>query len=167
MAATFERKNDSAPPGAVFHWALSGAPSVVAVGTDSLGAAATPYVTSIFIPAGLITGIAWLIGSVGGTNTAIVYLWDKDGNLIANSDPAGVTVGSATTMQRLPFTAPVQLKAGLYFIGVHYNGNTARIRTAVIGDYPTAKPAVTFGTPIAITAPSSFTTAQSPFAHTY
>ena len=77
------------------------------------------------------------------------------------------TVGTLGTMQRLAFTSAVWIPAGLYFVGIQYNGNTATIRTAITGSYPTAAPAITFGTPANITAPTSFTTAQAPIVQTY
>lgn len=168
MPAIFDNKNSSSPPGAVFHWSAAGAPDAVATGTDSAGVAANAFVSAIFIPvACTLTGLSFLIGGTGGTDKAIAYLWDKDGVLLANSAVAGATVGTLGTMQRLAFTAPVWIPAGLYFVGIQYNGNTATIRTAITGSYPTAAPAITFGTPANITAPTSFTTAQAPIVQTY
>ena len=152
-----------------YHYAYT-IPAAATSGTDSAGVDGQVFTSAIDIPANCtLTGLSYLIGSVGGTDKAIAMLFDSAGTLLANSATAGVTVGSAATMQRLPFTAPVAIEGpGRYFVGIQYNGNTAKIRTQVWGDHPTAIDAQTFGVPANLGAvPTTFTTAYGPTVMTY
>jgi hypothetical protein len=146
-----------------------GCPATNTTGTDTAGIIGTVWVSAINIPAPItVTGISYLIGSVGGTDKAIVFVFDSAGNVLATSALAGTTVGTTATMQRIALNAPLPLNApGLYFIGVQTNGTTARIRTQAFGDYPVASISQTFGTPVAITVPTTFTASYGPIASTY
>lgn len=143
-------------------------------GTDKTPVSGTRYSCSIFIPHNMtMTGIGYLIGSVGGTDKAIVELHDADGTLLANSALAGVTVGTLATFQEIPFTAPVEIIGpGWYYLSVTMNGTTARLRTiaTALGISQTAltKSATgTFGTVGALTVPTTFTADVAPIAYTY
>lgn len=145
-------------------------PTATTSGTDTFGIATVIWVSEVFIPANsLITGVSYLIGSVGGTDKAIAVLYDAAGNVVANSDTAGTTVGTTATMQRLAFVTAYAAKGpGLYYIGISTNGTTAKIRTQVFGDHNCGQiTAQTFGTLVAITPPTTFTASQGPIAMTY
>jgi len=151
-------------------------PSLTALtaGTNVTPVAGTRYTCTIFVPHSLImTGIGYLIGTVGGTDKAIAELHDADGKLLANSDLAGVTVGTAATFQELPFTAPVEIAGPCwYHLSITMNGTTARLRTiaTAIGTSQTAntKSATgTFGTVGDLTVPTTFTADVGPIAYTY
>lgn len=144
-------------------------PAIATTGTDTAGVNGTVFVSEVFVPANFTaTGISFLIGSVGGTNNAIVMLFNSAGALLANSALAGVTVGTLATFQRIPFTAAFGVTGpGKYFIGVQFNGATAKLRTQTFGDSDTTSVAQTFGTPVAITAPSTFTASVGPIAMLY
>lgn len=152
------------------HFYAGGAnPATSTSGTDTAGINGQVFISEIFIPANFTaTGISFLIGSVGGTDKAIVMLFDSAGVLLANSAVAGVTVSTTATMQRLPFTATYAITGpGKYFIGVQYNGNTAKLRTQAFGDVDVASISQVFGTPVAIAAPSTFTASVGPIAMIY
>lgn len=143
-------------------------------GTDVTPVAGTRYTCSIFLPHIMtLTGIGYLIGSVGGTDKAIVELHDADGTLLANSALAGTTVGTTATFQEIAFTAPVEIVGpGWYFLSVTVNGTTCRLRTIAtalgISQTANAKSATgTFGTLGALTVPTTFTADVAPIAHTY
>ena len=143
-------------------------------GTDKTPVSGTRYSCSIFIPHNMIlTGIGYLIGTVGGTDKAIVELHDADGTLLANSALAGTTVGTLATFQEIAFTAPVEIVGpGWYFLSVTVNGTTCRLRTiaTALGISQTAltKSATgTFGTVGALTVPTTFTADVGPIAYTY
>lgn len=76
-------------------------------------------------PVATITGVQVLIGGVGGTDNLIVELHDSNGVLVATSALAGVVAGTAGTWQQIPFTSPVTLVPGTYFVAVQSNGTTA------------------------------------------
>ncbi len=143
-------------------------PIVTTQGTDTTPVDGRIYLCELRIPQNTpLTGLAYLIGSVGGTNSAIALLFNSAGVLVANSALAGVTVGTTATMQRLPFTAVYTAAPGVYFVGIQMNGTTARIRTQVFGDHDTGSVDQTFGTPVTITPPSAFATVKAPLAMTY
>jgi hypothetical protein len=116
-----------------------------------------------------ITGIQFLVGAVGGTDSAVVELHDAAGNLVATSNTAGVVVGAAGSWQRLPFTAPYNAKAGRYFISLQLNGTTARFAQYNAPSTPllTTSIAGTFGTGAAFTPPTTYTAARGPVALLY
>jgi hypothetical protein len=116
----------------------------------------------------LITGVSYLIGSVGTTDTVIAILYDSSGNVLAYSALAGTTVGTAETFQRLPFVTAYQASPGLYYIGISTNGTHAHLQTQVAGNHNAGViTGQTFGTPTAITPPSTFTANKGPIAMLY
>jgi hypothetical protein len=125
--------------------------------------------TSIGTDGTVVTGIRALIGATGGTDKFIYELHDSAGNLVATTALAGVTVGTAGTWQAIPFTAPVTVNAGTYFIVVQNNGTTARIATynAPVSPLLTGSATGTFGTSAAITPPTTYTAGVGPVAMLY
>jgi len=152
-----------------YHYAYM-IPEASTSGTNTTPTAELVYVSELRIPCNCtLTGISYLIGGTGGTDSVIAMLFSSEGAVLATSAVAGTVVGTTATMQRLPFTAPLAVTGpGKYFVGIQLNGNTARIRTQVFGDHATATFAQTFGTPAAMTSvPTTFTTAYGPIAMTY
>ncbi len=144
------------------------APIAATSGTDTAGVNGTVWIGELKLCQNtLITGLAYLIGSVGGTDKAIAMLFSSSGALLANSAVAGATVGTAATFQNLDFTTAYQANPGLYFVGIQFNGTTAKIRTHATGYHLTTSVSQTFGTPVAITPPTSFTADKAPFVSTY
>lgn len=76
-------------------------------------------------PVATITGIQVLVGGTGGTDLWIVELHDSLGNIVATSVIAGTTAGTTGLWQQIPFTSPVTLVPGTYFVVVQSNGTTA------------------------------------------
>jgi hypothetical protein len=150
-------------------YSLGGPPATQTSGTDTVGVAQQIWLTEHVVEKNtLITGISYLIGSVGGTDKAIAILFSASGAVLATSALAGTTVGTAATFQRLAFTTPFQCGPGLYYIGIQTNGTNAHIRTQAGGDHNTGVVSTqTFGTPVAVTPPTSFTTANGPYVMTY
>lgn len=141
-------------------------------GTDTACTNGTAYVGSIQVPGNVtITGVRYLVGSVGGTDKVIVSLHDAAGNLLANSDPAGTTVGTTAQVQAVALTAPyAAVGPATYFVGLTFNGTTAKFRSVpahtdggVIGNSVTQ----TFGTPATFTAPTTFTADKVPVLSIY
>lgn len=116
-----------------------------------------------------LTGIAALIGATGGTDKFIYELHDSTGALVATTALAGVTVGTAGTWQQIPFTSPVSVAPGNYFIVVQNNGTTARIATYNSPTSPllTGSATGSFGTSAAITPPTTYTAGVGPVAMVY
>jgi hypothetical protein len=115
------------------------------------------------------TGVQAKIGSTGGTDKFIFELHNAAGVLVATTALAGVTVGTANTFQRIPFTAPYLAAAGNYFIAVQSNGTTAKL--AVL-DAPslgvfTGSATGVFGTSASITPPTTYTADLGPVVSLY
>lgn len=143
-------------------------------GTDTTPVNGTRYSCSVFVPHGLtLTGIAYLIGTVGGTDKVIAELKNAAGVNLATSALAGATVGTLATFQQVAFTSTFScLGPAWYFLTLQFNGTTARFRTipANLGISQTAltqSVAGTFGTTANITAPTTFTAGVGPIAFTY
>lgn len=142
-------------------------------GTDTACAANILFYAAIYVPGKTqITGINFLIGSVGGTDKAIGSIYDISGNLLANTAVAGVIVGTTATTQALPLTVPKLLDGpNFYLVGLTFNGTTAKFRSIpVYCDNGTVGGSVaqTFGTPATI-APSQtkFTADKGPILNLY
>lgn len=148
---------------------IYGAASLTA-GTDTTPTNGTVYYAELFVPANAtLTGIGYLIGSVGGTNKAIAALYNSAGTLVKNSALAGVTVGTTATYQELPFTSTyAAVGPGKYFVSISMDGNTARLRTIPAGAIlPTGSAAGVFGTLAAIAPPTTFTADVAPIVYSY
>jgi hypothetical protein len=152
-------------------WNAGGSTALATTGTDTACSDGTTYFTEIFIPTlRTLTGVFYLVGSVGGTDKVIVTLYDSSGAVLANSDIAGVTVGTAANIQSVPFTAAFATTyAGQYFMGVTFNGTTAKFRTLPIPGSPfiAGSEAETFGTVTAITPGTTFTASKGPIGGVY
>lgn len=140
-------------------------------GTDTTPTSGTVYYGEVFVPGNATyTGIGYLIGSVGGTDKAIVTLYNAVGTVVANSEKAtGTTVGTTATFQEIAFvTAYAAVGPALYFISVSVNGNTCRLRTVAAGSViSTGSATGVFGTLAAITPPTTFTADKAPIAYLY
>ena len=169
MAAIIESANAPSSVGGYLNiYAMGGIPISTTTGTDTSGVNGTVWINSINIPRETnITGISFLIGATGVTDKVIVMLFNSAGTLLANSAVAGTQISTAATMQHVPFTAAYGAAPGKYFVGVQTNGNTSTIRTQVFGDHPTASISQTFGTPVDIAAPTTFTTNYGPYCMLY
>jgi hypothetical protein len=138
---------------------------------DKTMVAGSRYYSSIVIgnPATL-TGIQALVGTTGGTDLWIFELHSPTGTLLATSATAGTTAGTASTWQRLAFTATYNLTVpGTYFIAVQSNGNTAKLATLNSDVNPTLTGSATgvFGTGASITPPTTYTANLGPMAMVY
>lgn len=147
-------------------------PAATTSGTDTTPADGTQFTSEISIPHNMtLTGVSYLIGSVGGTDRAIAVLYSSAGAVLANSTTAsaGTVVGTTATFQRLAFTSTYAAKGpAKYYVAIRINGTTARLRTQVFGDHDAGKQTgLTHATVAAITPPSTFTTAEAPIAMLY
>ncbi len=147
-------------------------PNVAATsGTDTACTNGTAYVGSVYVPAPcVVTGVQYVVGSVGGTTKVVASIHDINGRVVANSATAGATVGTAAQIQQVALTATAALQSGFYFVGVTFDGTTAKFRSVpaycqsgVIGNGVTQ----TFGTVADFTAPTTFTADKVPVASLY
>lgn len=159
----------SAPSG--FHnWQ----PVAATSGTDTTPADGTHFVTSLYVPCNAtLTGVGYLIGSVGGTDKVYAALYSSAGALLANSSVAagGATVGTAANVQALAFTTAYAAKGpDLFYVGISMNGNTARLRTVPAHTQAGLwgnSVAQTHGSVAAITPMTAFTADKAPVCFVY
>ncbi len=144
-------------------------PPTLTSGTDT-----TPVVTEVYLGeleitiGGSVTGIALLNGSVVAGNVWI-GLYDINSALVASCAAAGVAQAGAAAYQQIPFTAPVQLADGTYYLAIAFNNTGARFRSIVAGAFGAGKlTGQVFGTPpVAPALPTTFTTNLGPIASLY
>lgn len=149
-------------------------PIAATSGTDTALASGTQLVTSIFVPVNkTLTGISYLIGSVGGTDRAYAVLYSAAGAVLANSTLAanGTVVGTAANVQALAFTSTyAAVGPALYYVGLSFNGTTARARTVPAhtqGGLFAGEVAQAHATVAAITPPTTFTADKAPVCFVY
>ena len=149
-------------------------PASATDGTDTACADGTQFVSSIFLPVNkTLTGVTFLIGSVGGTDKVYVVLYDADGAVLANSalTAGGATLGTAAQTQAVAFTATYAAKGPrMYYVGISVNGNTGKLRTLPAyrsGGLYAGSVSQTHGTVAAITEPVTFTADKAPAVFLY
>lgn len=138
--------------------------------------APTPRGTAIQENSYAITGVNVPVGTTGGTDTWHVGVWNSAGVLIARSITAGVTAGTASTIQQIPLyqpdgstVGPVTIGSGTYYIGLQSNGTTATFKTINSPIWPlvTGSKTGTAGTLPAITPATTYTANLGPLASLY
>jgi hypothetical protein len=108
----------------------------------------TPQGADISLQPFTITGVNVPVGATGGTDTLHVGIWDSAGVLVGRSATAGVTLGTALTIQQVPLAgssgaatgvdAPVTLPSGTYYVGVQLSGTTGRFQAINSPIWPVA-----------------------------
>lgn len=148
-------------------------PGVATNATSATPSATVLYLTQIWIPHNVtLTGIAILNAATVGTNKYIVALFDSAGNVLANSNTAGVTTSGASVFQKVAFTGTYNLIGPrTVWLGVYVNGATDRYYAVPsIGQMSGLAGSVsgqTFGTVAAVTLPTTFTADVGPVAYVY
>lgn len=149
-------------------------PIAATSGTDTFFANNSLFVTSLLVPTTkLITGVGFLLGSVGGTDKVIVSLYSSTGAVLANSTTAssGTTAGTAANTQEIPFTSTLTVQGPqVVWVGVAANGGTAKLRTVPAftgGGIWGNSLAWTHGTVAAITPPTALTADKAPIVYLY
>jgi hypothetical protein len=155
------------------YWAASGQPVAVATGTDVACANGARFWVSINIPYNsTITGLSYLVGSVGGTDSVVIQLCNSAGAQVATTRAVGgaaALVGTAAQMQSVALTTPYAAVAGRYYAVVQFNGTTAKFRAALIpgSKFVANTAAGTWGTKADITPGTTFVADKAPFICTY
>lgn len=144
------------------------------LGTNTTDVAGQFWISDIFIPAPqVITVIGFLQGGTATTDNVLACIWDNGGNLLANSNTAGVTLSGANTFAERTLLSSVRLAGNAwYFVGIQGNGTAAgAIRTIAASTFPGVRAnslAGSFGTiPSVITVPTSFNADKGPVVYVY
>lgn len=149
-----------------------GSVAYASAGTNTTDVNGQLWVTDIFIPVDrTITKIGFLQGGTATTDNFLVAIYDSGGNLLGNSNLAGVVLSGANTFQEQTLLTAVQLYGPQqYFIVIQGNGTAAgaiqTIPTSTFVDILGGSIAGTFGTtPATITVPTTFTAGKAPFVY--
>jgi len=125
-------------PSAIY--SLGGNTNLAVQGSDQACDDGDRHFTEIYIPYTMeITGIFYLVGSVGGTDSVNLELFDSDGTLVAGAQTnettvkCGAIVGTAAQWQKDAFTGgAVTVTPGRYFISAQFTGTTAKFRSPTV-----------------------------------
>ena len=155
--------------------------NVALTGLETNGVAQTAWstnVTEIFVPHwNTWTGAGYLNGTGVGTNSPSVWLFNSNGMLIAYSAEA-LNAAGASVWENVPFTVPVTLAPGRYFLGLNCGGTTVTPRhvVAAMGAEPRGAAIATITSYAAslvtlkaapITVPTTYTTGLAPIMRLY
>ncbi len=157
-----------------FIWAVGGASLLATSGTDQAPTDGPRQWVQVFIPRNVtLTGIGYMVGSVGGTDSVVVELKDSAGATVARSiatdTEAADLVATTAQFQNVAFSSTYNAVAGTYYIAIQMNGTTARLRTyGVVGsNFVAATAAGTFKTDASITPGTTFTADEGPISYVY
>ena len=157
-----------------FIWSVGGAVVLATSGTDQAPTSGPRQWVQINIPYNVtLTGIGYLVGSVGGTDSVVVELMNSAGAIVASSLALDTSVadivGASANFNNIAFNASYAAVAGTYYISVQFNGTTARVRTYPIlgSNFVAATAAGTFKTAASITPGTTFTADEGPISYVY
>lgn len=153
-------------------WGAGFEPQSSTAGNNTTGVANQQWISSVFVPCDMtVTGIAYLIGTTGGTDRAVAALYNAAGTLLGNSTTTsgGTVVGTGSTLQSLALTSQVPITGpATYLISVQTNGTTAKVVTVPLGIALTGiNTAGTTVPPSSITPPTQFNANQGIVATLY
>lgn len=157
-----------------FTWAVGGATVLATSGTDQAPTNGPRQWVQLELTKNVtLTGIGYLVGSVGGTDSVVVDLYNSAGTAVARSIAADTNiadlVGTAANFQNVDFSSTYVAVAGIYYISIQMNGTTARLRTYPIpgSKFVAATAAGTFKTGASITPGTTFTADEGPISYVY
>ena len=135
-------------------------------GTDATPVITETYIAEVEVPVGSrVTGFANFNGTVASGNLKAI-LYNSAGTVIASS--ASTAMSGTDAFQRIPFSAPINLRPGRYFVGLQVDNITARVNMHPVGNFAAfKKTGEVYGTATAITPVSTFTTALGPMGGLY
>lgn len=118
-------------------WNKAGAVHSLTTGTDVTMDDGDRHFTEIYIPyTTTVTGIFYLVGSSGGSDSVIVELFDIDGDRVSGAFSDTTIVGTAVEFQKVPFLAPITVNPGLYYVSAQFDGTTDEYRSPLTTGVP-------------------------------
>ncbi len=159
---------------APFNWSAGGSVALATAGTNTTPTDGPRMWVEIFIPRNVtLTGIGYLVGTVGGTDSVVVELFNSAGTVVARSiatdtSPAAL-VATLAEFQKVDFSSTFNAIAGTHYISVQFNGGTARVRTFGIPNsgFVANTAAGTFKTGASITPTTTFVAGEGPISFVY
>lgn len=155
-------------------WSKGGAVALATAGTDQAITDGPRQWVEIQIPYNVtLTGMGYLVGGTGGTDSVVVELFNSGGTRVASSllidtSPA-VIVATTAQFQKVPFSSTYAAVVGIYYMSVQFNGTTAKVRTFPIPNSPFVAntAAGTFKTAASITPGTTFVAGEGPVSFLY
>lgn len=149
-----------------------GSVAYASLGTDTTPVSGTTYWAEVWLPANMtITGVSTLNGSAAANSVNVAIYAGANGSALANSALAGTAESGTNAFQDVPFTGTYPaVGPARYYVGIQYNGTSARFRTVAAStfvDVLTTSATGTFGTFPALTVPTTFTAGVGPIACFY
>ena len=155
-------------------WSKGGSVALATSGTDQAPTSGPRQWVEVQIPYNVtLTGIGYLVGGTGGTDSVVCELYDSAGTIavrsIAGDANIATLVATTAEFQKVPFTSTYAAVAGTYYISVQFNGTTARLRTFPIPNSPFVAntAAGTFKTGASITPGTTFVASEGPISFVY
>lgn len=155
-------------------WAGGFVPTAAADGTDTAVAEKKLFLASIFLPANkTLTGIGFMVGSVGAKGKVVLGLFNAAGEVLAKSTETteGTTTGAAAAFQEVDFTATYAATGPrLYYIGVTGNNAEDKLRTIAVGGKTIYAGEVELAAKqvlAKVTAPTTFTASKGPVGYLF
>ena len=123
----------SYPTQSLVVYAVGGAPQAATDGSSEACDDGDRHFSQIFVPyTTSVTGIFYLVGATGGTDSVVVELFSSAGVLVVGAtslNAAGYSsdiVGTAAEIQDVDFTdGAVTINPGVYYISAQFDGTTA------------------------------------------
>jgi hypothetical protein len=155
-------------------WSAGGAVALATTGTDATPTNGPRMWVELQVPYNVtLTGIGYLVGSVGGTDSVVVELYNSAGTAVARSIATDTEiadiVGATVEFDKIDFSSTYAAVAGTYYISVQFSGNTARVRTFPIPNSPFVANTAggTFKTGTTISPGTSFVAGEGPISFVY
>lgn len=144
-------------------------PLAITDGTEVTCTTTTTYVAQVFVPANMtVTGVA-LVNATAVAGNLTVGLATSAGAPITAAQSATTAASGTAAYQRVPFATPyAAVGPATYYVQLQCNNTGYKFRAHTVGDFPTqTQTSGTYGTIIAFTPASTFTTAVGPVASFY
>lgn len=143
-------------------------PLAITDGTEATCVATTTYIAQIYIPARMtVTGFS-LVNATAVAGNLTVGLADSTGAPIAAAVSATTAASGTAAYQRIPFAVAYVANPGTYYVQLQCNNTGMKFLTHTIGDFrTTSQTSGTYGTRVAFTPPTTFTTAVGPVGSLY
>jgi hypothetical protein len=155
-------------------WTAGGSVALATAGTDAACTDGDRYWSEIMIPYNVtLTGLSYLVGSVGATDSVVMQLFNSAGVEVATTKTTGANhgtlVGTAAQFQSIDFASSYAAIAGVYYVAVQFNGITAKFRTYPIpgSTFVAGTVAGTWDTKADITPGITFTADKGPIILTH
>ena len=155
-------------------WAKGGTVVSATTGTDAACTSGGRFWSELGVGNTVtLTGVAFLVGSVGGTDSVVVQLCNSSGVQVATSKLTGAhhgaLIGTAAQFQSVPFSSTYTAAPGKYYVVLQFSGTTAKFRTYPIpGSKFIANTATgTWDTKSDITPGTTFVADKGPILMTY